>query len=396
MKTCSVWVLLGIVLCLPTTVISGTQRKPAPKKPATKIEFKELPFDVRESLDSSTAVLSDLIKPGFNPIPVSVLNQSRCVVLINSKGAQNAPGIVSCRLTENKWTAPAFVSLHSDNQVSASRHRQLLILVMSSKSERALLAGRLKLSKTAGSVPGPLVTPGRQPRRDRIRATTFTYNGSPSQKLAPVILTGLLQMDFQTTRTVYGRTQSARHVLTGRTTMPAFATDYVTSVDTFFNMITPIGIIIHHSAALPNTNRVPTSEPQVDLFHRQRGFEITCNGHTYHVAYQYFILPDGKIDAGRPENCQGAHAHGYNAYIGISLAGDFSSVDNRHGEKGLTQPTRAQMRSLAKLCKDVIQRYHIPLKNVLRHSDVGRTRCPGDRFPYRAFIKGLSSVQKTG
>jgi N-acetylmuramoyl-L-alanine amidase len=131
---------------------------------------------------------------------------------------------------------------------------------------------------------------------------------------------------------------------------------------------------------------LPSGLREVDQFHAKKAFDIICEGRHYHVAYHYLILPDGKIQAGRPERCEGAHAEGYNAYLGISLIGDFSSHTNPRGEHGNTRPTKQQFASLVALCKRLSERYKIPLHRVVRHSDVARTECPGDRFPFRQLL----------
>jgi N-acetyl-anhydromuramyl-L-alanine amidase AmpD len=128
---------------------------------------------------------------------------------------------------------------------------------------------------------------------------------------------------------------------------------------------------------------------EVDRFHAKKAFEILCEGRRYHVAYHYLILPNGQTQAGRPERCEGAHAEGYNAYLGISVVGDFSSRDNPRGQHGSMRPTKQQFASLVMLSRQLRARYHIPLHRVVRHSDVARTECPGDRFPFRQFLAEL-------
>jgi lipid-binding SYLF domain-containing protein len=371
-------VVLTIALCFATEI--GI---PSPGLADT------LPFDIRQSLETSTRVLYDLVRPGYNPIPLPVLNQARCAVLINGKGAQEAEGIVSCRLSPNDWSGPAFLSFRNSDRVQASNTRELLVLIMNDKTAKSLQRGQLRLGSRDGSQPGPLLDGHTRLNESDIKANTFTYNLAPSRSLAATALTGSMTLDKKATNALYSGAPRISKVLTGREPVPAVATNYATAVSSFFNMITPIGIIVHHSATLPPYHRVPTSELQVDRFHEKRGFAVVCSGRLYHVAYHYFILPNGKVKIGRPENCQGAHAHGYNAYLGISLAGDFSSSDNPGGRRGLTRPTAAQMRSLTELCSMIMKRYKIPAKNVLRHSDVSNTRCPGDRFPYAALMKSL-------
>jgi N-acetyl-anhydromuramyl-L-alanine amidase AmpD len=148
-------------------------------------------------------------------------------------------------------------------------------------------------------------------------------------------------------------------------------------------------MIIHHSATIPETGKVPTDPRQVDQYHAARGMSITCFGRVYHVAYHFLIEPDGRVVQGRPERCAGAHARGYNSYLGISLVGDFSSADNPDGSRGPERPSAAQMGSLIELCRRLQTQYNIPLQRVLRHSDVSPTRCPGDRFPFAELLRRL-------
>jgi N-acetylmuramoyl-L-alanine amidase len=140
---------------------------------------------------------------------------------------------------------------------------------------------------------------------------------------------------------------------------------------------------------IPGENTVPRSERDIDKYHQEHGFEILCFGRVYHVAYHYIIMPNGSVLAGRPERCEGAHALGYNSYLGISVVGDFSSEDNPAGKKGPTRPSAKQIASLIQLCRRLKDRYHIPLQHIVRHSDISSTRCPGDRFPFRSVLDQL-------
>ena len=94
------------------------------------------------------------------------------------------------------------------------------------------------------------------------------------------------------------------------------------------------------------------------------------------------IFPDGTVKSGRPEHCVGAHAKGFNTYLGIVLIGDFSSKSNPTGDKALAKPTVEQMHALVSLTRQLRDRYNIPITRVVRHSDIAYTLCPGNRFPY--------------
>ena len=147
------------------------------------------------------------------------------------------------------------------------------------------------------------------------------------------------------------------------------------------NAIRPTGIVLHHSAVPYPPDGSPVDVRLLDEVHRQRGFGAFYWGRFYHVGYHYVILPDGEVQSGRPERCRGAHAEGYNSYIGICLVGGFSSGGNADGEEGPREPTPAQTRSLLELTARLRKSYGIPPERVVKHRDVNpNTECPGDRF----------------
>lgn len=160
----------------------------------------------------------------------------------------------------------------------------------------------------------------------------------------------------------------------------------------FWNTITPAGILIHHSAVprLPEGQVVDASV--LDRIHRRRGFGIFYRGRVYHVGYHYVILPDGTVQKGRPDHCRGAHATGYNSYIGVCLVGNFSSGRGAPGEYGAEEPTAAQLNALVNLCRRLQIEYAIPAKHVVTHHEVNpETECPGDRFPFQKVAEWIRS-----
>jgi len=148
----------------------------------------------------------------------------------------------------------------------------------------------------------------------------------------------------------------------------------------------PEGILLHHSATPFRLKGRIVDAQKIDEMHRQRGFSIVCGGKAYHIGYHYVILPDGRVQPGRPEDCPGAHSGNsyYNRwYLGICLIGDFDSHGRWNGRRSPREPTPAQIQSLVRLCAQLMRKYHIPLQNIRRHRDVTQTYCPGDHFPYR-------------
>ncbi|HHX39229.1 MAG TPA: N-acetylmuramoyl-L-alanine amidase [Armatimonadetes bacterium] len=152
----------------------------------------------------------------------------------------------------------------------------------------------------------------------------------------------------------------------------------------------PESIIIHHSASPPRVHGRPIDAAAIDAMHARRGFGIVHEGKVFHIGYHYVVLPDGTVQAGRPEECVGAHARPMNEHsLGICLVGNFHSADNPSGAQGPVRPTPAQIEALVELCARLCRTYRIPIEHVCRHRDVGQTACPGDRFPFEAFRSRL-------
>ena len=141
-------------------------------------------------------------------------------------------------------------------------------------------------------------------------------------------------------------------------------------------------IILHHSASPGG------SAASFDEYHRGQGYD--------ELAYHFVIgngeqADDGEIEVADRWRKQkyGAHAgvEEYNTHgIGICVVGNF--------EEGAAV-SKAQFDSLVRLCAFLMDSHEIPIENVLRHSDVRATKCPGAHFPFDAFITQLRAEMAT-
>lgn len=77
------------------------------------------------------------------------------------------------------------------------------------------------------------------------------------------------------------------------------------------------------------------------------------------MGYHYVILEDGTVQIGRPLGCPGAHAKGYNNYVGICLI-------------GVAKFTKSQFDSLEHLLKS----FDTPRDNIIGHYRVSNKTCP--------------------
>ena len=322
-------------------------------------------------------MLDEISQKSQNAVPDAVLNSTKCVVVIPSitGGTVNvsAGGVASCREAAESWSAPAFVKF---NGRGIRTHRtDLLVFVLSDKGAQALRSGELQIGGQKRAA-APLAGTTPVTTQIELSAELLTYEGAAGA-LSSSKASGVIRGDPNTSDPIHNA-------------VPRKTTEkYLSSVVSFLNTITATGIVIHHTAVIPGENTVPSSEHDIDKYHQARGFEILCFGRIYHMAYHYLIMPNGRVKRGRPERCEGAHAKGYNSYLGISLVGDFSIQDNPTGKKGPNRPSAKQIASLIQLCLRLKDRYNIPLQHIVRHSDISSTQCPGDRFPFRSILDQL-------
>lgn len=131
----------------------------------------------------------------------------------------------------------------------------------------------------------------------------------------------------------------------------------------------PQKIIIHHAAS---NNKTPE---RINRMHIDQGWSG--------IGYHFYIRKDGTIYRGRPENIVGSHAKGnnYNT-LGICLEGNFEEEE----------PSQAQLNSLMALSTYLSLKYDI--RDIIRHSDVVDTLCPGGNFPYESVKEKIINAIK--
>jgi hypothetical protein len=331
-------------------------------------------------LKHATLLFSNASHHPADLIPDTVLNRTKCMVLV-AAGAEGRtyPGLADCRDTANHWGSPEFVDFKPSQRVT---NGEVLVLILHDAAVRLLRSGRLKIRSKDFPAP-PLVSTKPIPSQSALNSELLVYQYSTTAiSAAGGRVEGMItNMRLATNM---GTAKAPQKLVN----------EFLSALDGYFNTIKPTGIVLHHTALIPGENRLPKDAREVGDFHEQRGFEIRCSNRLYHEAYHFLIFPDGHVKKGRPETCEGAHAEGYNSFLGISLVGDFSSEDNPTGQKGPIQPSDKQIQSLVRLCRRMKDRYHIPLDHIVRHADVSRTRCPGDRFPFDSVLQQIGGSKR--
>ena len=128
-------------------------------------------------------------------------------------------------------------------------------------------------------------------------------------------------------------------------------------------------IVLHHSA---------TGEGSAEAFDKYHRKVKGWKGLAYHfVIGNGTSTPDGAVEVGYRWKSQKVGAHAgvkeYNHHgIGICLVGDFEH----------SRPTKKQIASLRALLGFLRKRFGLGPETVVRHRDVGETKCPGRNFPW--------------
>jgi len=129
-------------------------------------------------------------------------------------------------------------------------------------------------------------------------------------------------------------------------------------------------IIIHHPVADWTVKRTH------DYFINKQGY----NG----IAYNYYIQKDGQGFYGRSDPNQeyeGAHTSGRNDdTLGVSFEGNFQ-VD---------QMSAKQLQMGIKVVSELCIKHKLTSNDLLPHSAVGNTVCPGKNFPMVALMDGVN------
>lgn len=133
-----------------------------------------------------------------------------------------------------------------------------------------------------------------------------------------------------------------------------------------FTSLTPraeTGLIVIHHTGNPTDDDL--SAEQLHRSHQNLGWSG--------VGYHFIVRKDGSIELGRPVECVGAHAEGFNyCSIGIHVCGNFD----------MAEPTEAQINALPMLLADICDAYGLTASDsiVMGHRDLMATDCPGNNL----------------
>lgn len=193
----------------------------------------------RERVTASGQVLKEILDAPDKSIPKSVMDGSKCVIVLPSVkkaafviGASYGRGVMSCRTGadyKGPWSAPIMMA-SSGGSVGfqiGGQATDFVIIVMNDAGARTLLNNKVKLGADASVAAGPVGRTAEASTNARMQAQMLSYSRSQGV-FGGVSLSGsTLRPDGDANENLYGKKVSAEEIIAGQVPMPPEASQLI-------------------------------------------------------------------------------------------------------------------------------------------------------------------------
>ena len=189
-------------------------------------------------IQESAAVLSEIHGQPDKDIPQDLWEKAQCVIVIPSLkkaafvvGGEYGKGLMSCRHA-GAWGAPVFMQLAKGSwgaQIGAESI-DLVLLVMNNRGMEKMLQDKVSLGADASVAAGPVGRTAAAATDAQMNAEILTYSRAQGLFAGIDLSGGVLKPDEDANRNLYGRTRSARTVLSDGTKAPAVTQPFMTAL----------------------------------------------------------------------------------------------------------------------------------------------------------------------
>ncbi len=188
--------------------------------------------DEAQRLKASAEVLDEMMGAGDKAIPAGLFAKSQCAVVIPSmkKGGfifsgKYGRGFASCRNSSGGWSAPAAMRIEGTGfglQAGGSE-ADIVLLVMSEKGMKGLLASKFTLGGEASAAAGPVGRDTTAQTDATMRADILSWSRSRGVFGGISLQGGTLRPDDDVNKALYAGKQSNSDILTGKVKSPSEA-----------------------------------------------------------------------------------------------------------------------------------------------------------------------------
>ena len=186
----------------------------------------------RDRIKASGQVLKEILDAPDKGIPASVLDGSKCVIVLPSVkkvaigiGGTYGRGVMSCRTGadyKGPWSAPIMMASSGGNigfQIGGEA-TDFVILVMNDGGAKSLLKSKVKLGADVSAAAGPVGRTAEASTNARMQAQMLSYSRARGV-FGGVSLSGAtLRPDGDANKNLYSKEVSAQDILDGKVTTP--------------------------------------------------------------------------------------------------------------------------------------------------------------------------------
>jgi len=186
----------------------------------------------RERVKESGDVLKQILDMPDKGVPVSVLRDSRCVIIMPSVkklalgiGATYGRGVMTCRTGDDykgPWSAPIMMASSGGNigfQIGGEA-TDFVIIAMNDQGAKSLVSNKVKLGADASVAAGPVGRTAEASTNASMKAQMLSYSRSRGV-FGGVSLSGAtLRPDGGANDNLYGRKVTPQEIMAGKVTMP--------------------------------------------------------------------------------------------------------------------------------------------------------------------------------
>jgi lipid-binding SYLF domain-containing protein len=186
----------------------------------------------RERVKESGQVLKEILDAPDKGIPKSVLDGSKCVIILPSVkkaafgiGGSYGRGVMSCRTGDDykgPWSAPIMMASSgaSIGFQLGGEATDFVIIVMNDGGARSLLKSKVKLGADASIAAGPVGRTAEASTNARMQAQMLSYSRSQGV-FGGVSLSGsTLRPDDDANKNLYGEKVTPQEIIAGKVPMP--------------------------------------------------------------------------------------------------------------------------------------------------------------------------------
>jgi len=186
----------------------------------------------RERVKESSDVLKEILDMPDKGVPMSVLRDSKCVIIMPSVkklaigiGGTYGRGVMTCRTGEDRkgpWSAPIMMASSGGNvgfQIGGEA-TDFVIIAMNDQGAKSLLSNKVKLGADASIAAGPVGRTAEASTNASMQAQMLSYSRSRGV-FGGVSLSGAtLRPDGDANENLYGRKVTPQEIMAGKVTMP--------------------------------------------------------------------------------------------------------------------------------------------------------------------------------